>query len=194
MENTPRIETSRLILRRFEMRDQKALFAIMRDQKANRFLPWFPCETMQQAAALLEGYLENYEKGAGQRWAVCRKEDDVPIGYVHVAPDDSCDFGYGFHSAFWNMGYCTEAARAAAARLKADGLSYITATHDVENPKSGAVMRKIGMRYQYSYREVWQPKNIPVVFRMYQLNFDGNQKRRYEKYWNQYPHFIEKDL
>jgi len=48
------------------------------------------------------------------------------------------------------------------------------------------------MHYQYSYEELWQPKNLPVVFRMYQLNLDGNEKRRYEKYWNRYPrHFIE---
>ena len=191
MENTPRMETSRLVLRKFEARDQKALFDIMRDEETNRFLPWFPCKSIKEAARLLESYLENYEKGAGQRWAVCEKEDDVPIGYVHVASDDSHDFGYGFRHEFWGRGYCTEAASAAVARLAADGLPYITATHDVENPKSGAVMQKIGMHYQYSYQEDWQPKNIPVIFRMYQLNFDGNLGRRYEKYWEKYPHFIE---
>ena len=56
-------------------------------------------------------------------------------------------------------------------------------------------MRNIGMKYQYSYEEQWQPKNIPVVFRMYQLNFDGNQERVYKKYWDAYEmHFIETDL
>ena len=77
-------------------------------------------------------------------------------------------------------------------RLREDGIPYITATHDVNNPRSGGVMRNLGMQYQYSYEEQWQPKNIPVTFRMYQLNFDGENDRVYKKYWEQYPvHFIE---
>lgn len=35
-------------------------------------------------------------------------------------------------------------------------------------------------------------KNIPVTFRMYQLNFDKDTKYTYMEYWNRYPiHFIE---
>ncbi len=49
--------------------------------------------------------------------------------------------------------------------------------------------------YQYTYREQWQPKNIPVQFRLYQLNLDGNTDRVYRKYWELYPeHHIEKNL
>lgn len=56
-------------------------------------------------------------------------------------------------------------------------------------------MRKIGMTYQYSYEELWQPKNILVTFRMYQLNFDGQQDQVYRRYWNQYPvRFVEKNV
>ena len=49
------------------------------------------------------------------------------------------------------------------------------------------------MKYCYTYEEQWQPKDVPVFFRMYQLNFDGNNERVYRKYWNMYEnHFIEK--
>ena len=41
------------------------------------------------------------------------------------------------------------------------------------------------MRYCYSYEENWQPKNIPVIFRLYQLNLDGQNGRVYRKYWEQ---------
>lgn len=37
--------------------------------------------------------------------------------------------------------------------LRAEGIAYITATHDVNNPRSGGVMKRLGMRYQYSYEE-----------------------------------------
>lgn len=55
-------------------------------------------------------------------------------------------------------------------------MQYITATHDVNNPRSGNVMKRLGMLYKYSYIEQWQPKNIPVTFRMYQLNFNKNDE------------------
>lgn len=54
-------------------------------------------------------------------------------------------------------------------------------------------MQKIGMRYQYTYEELWQQKNIRVFFRMYQLNLDGKHDRIYMGYWNQSNvRFIEK--
>ena len=109
--------------------------------------------------------------------------------------DEAHDFGYALRKEFWHQGIVTEAAKAVIEQVKKDGLPYITATHDRNNPRSGGVMRNIGMKYQYSYEEQWQPKNIPVVFRMYQLNFDGNQERVYKKYWDAYEmHFIETDL
>lgn len=53
-------------------------------------------------------------------------------------------------------------------------------------------MRNVGMKYQYSYEEQWQPKNILVTFRMYQLNLDGEKERVYKKYWDSSDvHFIE---
>lgn len=42
-------------------------------------------------------------------------------------------------------------------------------------------MQALGMRYKYSYEEMWQPKNFLVTFRMYQLNFDGNDGAVYKK-------------
>lgn len=44
-------------------------------------------------------------------------------------------------------------------------------------------MRRLGMRYCYSYGEQWQPKDEWVIFRLYQLNLDGRE-RTYRKYWD----------
>lgn len=86
----------------------------------------------------------------------------------------------------------TEASTAVIEQVKKDGLPFITATHDRNNPRSGGVMRNVGMKYQYSYEEQWQPKNFLVIFRMYQLNFDSNSDFVYLKYWNESDnHFIE---
>ncbi len=194
--NTPRLETQRLLLRKFTESDLGELYRIYSDVEANRFLPWFPAKSMEDARMFFESrYAAEYAKPQAYAYAICLKENDLPIGYLHVGMDESHDFGYGLRKEFWGRGIATEAGRAVIEQLKRDGLPYITATHDRNNPRSGGVMRNLGMKYQYSYEELWQPKNFPVIFRMYQLNLDGDEERVYRKYWDEYSvHFIEPDL
>ena len=193
IENTPQIETDRLRLRAFSEADTSDLLLVLNDKEVNTFLPWFPMETMEEARAhLRKNYLEYYAMPSAYRYAICLKPDDRPIGYIQVSNERSHDFGYGLRKDFWHQGIVTEAGLAVVERLRNAGYDYITATHDVDNPRSGEVMKKLGMKYRYSYVEQWQPKNIPVTFRMYQLNFDGDEDRVFQAYWDQYPeHFVE---
>ena len=110
LENTPELFTGRLILRRFTRQDIPALFEIYRDEQANTFLPWFPLKTLDQAEELfLRQYAAAYQKPQGYRYAICQKQDDIPIGYVHVGMEPAHDFGYGLRSDFWHQGFATEA-------------------------------------------------------------------------------------
>ena len=196
-ENTPFLETERLILRKFTKQDLPALFAIYSDEEANRFLPWFPLKTMDETEILWrKQYEDAYARERAYQYAICLKQNDIPIGYLHVnIMDESHDLGYGLRKEYWHRGIAAEAGKAVIERVKRDGLPYITATHDICNPRSGGVMRQLGMQYQYSYEEQWQPKNIPVTFRMYQLNLDGEKDRVYRKYWeNSEVHFIEDEM
>lgn len=194
--NTPRLETDRLILRKFTEDDLEALYCIHSDEEVNRFLPWFPLRNMEDARVFYEERLvSRYREERAYNYAVCLKENDYPVGYVNVSMDDSYDFGYGLRRKFWHRGIITEAGKAVIEQLRIDGIPYITATHDVNNPRSGSVMKRLGMKYRYSYQEQWQPKNIQVIFRMYQLNLDGNENRIYQRYWNKSEvHFIERDV
>ena len=194
--NTPTLRTERLILRRFAPDDLPEVYRIFSDREVNEFLPWFPLRDAAEAEEVLRRrYLDGYANPVGYNYAVCLREDDVPIGYVNVDMDESHDLGYGLLGRFWHRGIITEACRAVIEQLRRDGLPYITATHDVNNPRSGAVMRRLGMSYRYSYEEQWQPKDIPVIFRMYQLNLDGNDARIYGRYREIYPHnFVEPDV
>ena len=191
--NTLTLETKRLILRRFTEKDIDALFLILKDEEVNKFLPWYPVKNLEEAKRFYEErYAEKYNRPQGYDYAICLKSDNFPIGYVNVDTEEPHDFGYALRKEFWHKGIVTEAGMAVAEQVKRDGLPYITATHDRNNPRSGNVMRKVGMKYCYSYEEQWQPKDFPVVFRMYQLNFDGNNDFVYKEYWNKYQnHFVE---
>lgn len=185
------LETNRLILRRFAEHDLEAIYLLFSDIEVNTFLPWYPVRDMHAA----KHFYEQRIKEKKYCFAICLKENNYPIGYVHAEDDDSHDFGYALCKAYWHQGITSEACRAVLALLKEDGVPYITATHDRNNPRSGAVMKQIGMQYCYSYQEQWQPKNFPVIFRMYQLNFNGQENQVYQKYWNlSAVHFMETEM
>lgn len=194
--NTPSLETERLILRKFTEKDLKALYEIYCDEEVNTFLPWFPLKTIEEAKIFYKTqFASKYDQENSYNYAVCLKKNNYPIGYVNISTEDSYDLGYGLRKEFWHQGIITEASRAAIEQLKRDRIPYITATHDIKNPRSGNVMKKLGMKYKYSYEEQWKPKDILVTFRMFQLNIDGNEDRVYKKYWeNSTVHFIEKGI
>ena len=172
-KNTTTLETERLLLRKFSEQDIEAMLRIFADKETNRFLPWYPVKDRDEA----------------QRF----KADNIPIGYVNVSLDEAHDFGYGLRQEFWHQGIATEAGAAVIAQVRADGLPYLTATHDRNNPRSGEVMRKLGMTYCYSYEEQWQPKDFSVIFRMYQLNLNCAADFVYRKYWEiSAHHFVER--
>lgn len=191
-ENTPQISTERLILRKFTENDTEAVLQIFGDKEVNQFLPWFPLESIADAKEfLLNRFLTGYANETAYRYAVTRKDDQLPIGYVNISDlGQSNDFGYGLRKEFWHKGIITEAARAVISRLREADFPFITATHDINNPNSGEVMKKLGMIYRYSYHELVQPKNHMVTFRMYQLNLDGKD-RLYTEYQEKYPSFVE---
>ena len=41
--------TSRLVLRKFSEQDTEALFHILNDVEVNRFLPWYPIKSIDEA-------------------------------------------------------------------------------------------------------------------------------------------------
>ncbi|MBS6463875.1 MAG: GNAT family N-acetyltransferase [Firmicutes bacterium] len=176
-------------------RDIAALYLLLKDEEVNVFLPWFPVKSIRETEDFYERRFSPKKEENQYYCAVCLKENDEPVGYVKAETDESHDFGYALRKEFWHKGLATEASRALAEKLKTDGVPYLTATHDRNNPRSGGVMRQIGMKYLYSYEENWQPKNIPVIFRLYLMNLDGNEDRTYDQYRNRYKnHVIEAGL
>lgn len=165
----PVIATRRLCLRPFTGQDTDAIFAIYSDEQTNRFLPWFPAKMRADAECIFEERYARAGDGDGYALAVCF--EDKPIGYVHLDGKPPYDLGYALLPAWQGKGLAAEACSAVLRHACAEGIPYVTATHDVKNPASGRVMQKLGMRYCYTYEEFWRPKDIPVLFRLYQISF-----------------------
>ena len=94
--NTPKLETNRLILRKFNENDLKAFYNIFSDKEVNLYLPWFPVKNLKEAKDFYqERYASIYQKEQEYAYAICLKENNLPIGYVNINLDESHDLGYG---------------------------------------------------------------------------------------------------
>lgn len=188
--------TQRLILRQFTLEDIDAIYDIFKDKPSNTFLPWFPLKSKDEAYTFfMEHYQKEYQNKQGYCYAICLKDHNLPIGYVNINMDESHDLEFGLLKEYWHQGITSEAVAAIISQVQHDGIPYITATHDINNPRSGQLMKNVGMKYCYSYEEPWQPKNISKIFRMYQLNLNSDSHFIYKGHWKRFPnHFIETDV
>ena len=90
--NTPKLETNRLILRKFNENNLKAFY----DKEVNLYLPWFPLKNLDEVKIFYqERYVSIYQKEQEYAYAICLKENNLPIGYVNINLDESHDLGYG---------------------------------------------------------------------------------------------------
>ena len=146
-ENTPVLESRRLLLRKFTEGDVEDMLPLYGDEEVNRFLPWFPMKTKAEAVAYLHHTIfPCYEKECAYSYAVVLKAAGRVVGYVHVHDiGGSNDLGYGLCREFWHQGITTEACAAVVERLRRVHFPFLTATHDIHNPYSGEVMKKLGM-------------------------------------------------
>ncbi len=65
---------------------------------------------------------------------------------ISRSEDEGLELGYWIARPYWGLGFATEASRAVMRIARATGLSGITASHFLDNPASGNVLRKIGFR------------------------------------------------
>ncbi|MHA6318067.1 GNAT family N-acetyltransferase [Altererythrobacter sp. CAU 1778] len=66
------------------------------------------------------------------------------IGFVEHAGE--LQIGYWFAREYWNHGYATEAACGLIEIARMMGMKHLGAVHFVDNPASGAVLRKAGFK------------------------------------------------
>ncbi|WP_332817916.1 GNAT family N-acetyltransferase [Sphingopyxis sp.] len=65
---------------------------------------------------------------------------------ISPSPDGDLELGYWIARPYWGLGFATEAGRQLIRIARAMNLPKLTAGHFVDNPASGAVLRKLGFR------------------------------------------------
>ncbi|MBA3854465.1 MAG: GNAT family N-acetyltransferase [Gemmatimonas sp.] len=187
MPTLPTLDTPRLRLRPFRADDAPALVRELGDVEVARETlsvphPYAP----ERAQEFLARVAERFEAGKSVVWAIVESptpEAEPParsdgstaaligaVGLEIVAAHRRAELGYWIAKSRWGQGIATEAARAVVAYgFDTLGLHRIEAHHYPENPGSGAVMRKLGMKHEGRLRaKVWRD-GVPRDLELYAL-------------------------
>ena len=155
---TQRIETERLILRRFTLKDAVYMYYNWAsDPEVTKYLTWRAHTSLKVTRDLLEEWVPRYADGGYFNWVMENKETGHAIGNISVVQlnekVESAEIGYCMSRALWGQGYMPEALKAVMDFLfDTVGLNRVAATHDSNNPKSGRVMDKAGMKLEGTLR------------------------------------------
>ena len=155
---TRMIETKRLLLRKFVIEDADAMFRNWAsDKEVTKFLTWTVYTSLDAAIHILNEWTTSYEKPDFYQWAIVPKDVNEPIGSISVVSTNEktqmAEIGYCIGRLWWNQGITSEALRAVIDFMFDQvGANRIQAKHDVNNPHSGLVMKKCGMKYEGTLR------------------------------------------
>lgn len=156
---TQRIETDRLILRRYVIEDADAMYKNWAsDSEVTKFLTWQPHSSVDVSRSIIVDWLKEYSDEKYYHWAIVLKDNrNEPIGgisVVHMKEDISMvHIGYCLGRAWWRRGIMSEALKAVMDFMfDTVEVNRVEARHDPMNPNSGKVMQKCGMKYEGTLR------------------------------------------
>ena len=148
---TKKLNTERLVLRRFTIEDAKDMYRnLCSDSRVNRFLTWELHKSLTDTEELMRTFVERYENPARYCWAIVDRATSEVIGTI-AAPTvkertETVEVTYAISYNRWGQGIAAEALKAVINFLFTEvGVNRIEAGHDINNPNSGKVMEKAGM-------------------------------------------------
>lgn len=157
-QGTKKLETKRLILRKFKTEDAEDMFKNWAsDPEVTRFLTWPAHQDISVTRALLADWISQYAESSCYNWAIELRETGEVIGNISAVKIheevEAADLGYCMGRAWWGKGIMPEAVEAILAFFfQKVGMNRVAACHDTRNPKSGRVMEKAGMKTEGIWR------------------------------------------
>ena len=129
---TKRLETERLVLRRFTVADAEPMYRNWAsDGEVTKFLTWPAHTSVEMSEMVLRDWTGHYAEESYYQWAIVPKSTREPIGSISVVSrNDRAELvhiGYCIGRSWWHRGIMSEALR--------------------------AVMRKCGMKYEGTLRQ-----------------------------------------
>lgn len=148
-----RVETDRLLLRRWTAADASAMEAIWREPQVwDALQPQRPFDP-NQWRGMLDRHVRHWDAHGFGLWAVTTPDDPQPAGWIGAShptfvPElaDEVEIGWTLRPALWGHGLATEGAAAAIdATFESLPNDRVISLIHPQNARSMAVARRLGM-------------------------------------------------
>jgi len=173
---TQTLETERLILRRYVCSDASDMYCNwVTNPAVSKFWGWKPHENIEETQSLLIEWIEEYKNTETYHWVIVLKNNSQAIGYIYLnAFDDAdnCEVHFALSQKYWNQGIMSEACKGVLTfAFSVLGVESVHTRHHIDNPASGRVMLKCGMRYiKTKYKKVSDCEQISGDFCFYEIS------------------------
>lgn len=147
---SPRIETDRLILRRYKESDLDSIYEIITDERLSKYIK-FPKLTKEEELECIRRWISDADESKNERWVIEIKETGEVAGNIDVntvvKKHNYCNVGYTIRYNYWGNGYAAEALKAVSEHLLNNSGYYLVECSCNElNVQSYRVMEKAGFK------------------------------------------------
>ena len=152
------LESSRLILRKFEPSDLSFVFNHFGDSFVSEYLyDNEPPKNKDEAKEILD-WCTDFESSSHIRWCIILKEKNIPIGtigfHIYDQTNNAVEIGYDLSKKYTQQGYMTEAMEIVLNYgFEKYNLNRIHACVAVENFASNILLKKLGFHLEGIIRD-----------------------------------------
>lgn len=144
----PKLTTQRLDLRSIQLEDLELAHDLWTNAEVRRFLFDDRVISLDEARALIEASLKNFEEHGYGLWFTFSREAGALVGFAGfiASSDESPNLVYGIRPEFCGHGFATEAAKAVLDyAFETLALSSVKADVDEPNAVSVRILEKLEM-------------------------------------------------
>lgn len=180
-EKFPRMESDRLVFRRFKKRDAPDLFAIRSDPEVMRYMDVLPHNDELESLKMIKKIKKGYEKKESINWAIQEKDNPEMIGYFGfwrlMKKDCRGEIGIALKKEHWRKGIMTETFKVMLDfAFNKFQLHSIEANVNEENTPSINLIEKFGFRKEAIFRENYFFNGIfldSVIYSLLESDYQG---------------------
>lgn len=146
---SPRLETERLILRRYKESDIDSIYEIITDERLSKYIK-FPSLTKEEELQCIKNWIEEADESKYEKWVIEIKDTGEIAGNIDVntvvKKHNYCNVGYAIRFNYWGNGYAAEALKVVSDYLLDSGYYLVEFSCNELNKQSSRVMEKAGFK------------------------------------------------
>ena len=176
MENKQAILiTKRLVLKCLEDKDQKDMIEIVKNPLVKKTYMLPDLNNEQEENKLFNRLKDLTTSDKHYTYGIYL--NNIVVGFINdvVIDNDEIEVGFFINPKYWNQGIASEALVVMIKELSRVGFNRIVSGHFVENPASGRVMQKCGMKL------IDKEEDIVYRYETHHVLYYAMDRREYEK-------------